>query len=445
MTQTPHVTVLGGGPAGLAAAAAARDLDLATTLFEADRLVGGTCRTIEVDGFRFDTGAHRVHDKDPAVTEWLARELGDRLHEVDAPSRIWDDGRWLDFPINAPGLVRHLGLAGSGLASIDLAYRRVTARRAPESFLDFALQAYGRPVADRFLLNYSEKLWGEAPKRLSTEIAGSRLAGLDLRSVLAETLSGRRRNHRHVEGRFLYPRGGIGAVPAVLAATCGHENIRTDSPIRAIEHDGERVTAVRTDASGPIAVDQIVSSLPLSTVAGMLDPKPPAAVAEAAARLRFRQVILVALFVDRPSLTDAATVYFPNRRFAFTRLCEPRNRCSTMAPDGRTSVVVEIPCFHLDPVWQASDDELISTVRTQLADTGLFRAHEVSGGAVRRQRNAYPVLETGISDAVSTLREHLRRLSNLSLVGRNGTFTYGWIHDMIAGGRRAIESIASPE
>ncbi|MEE4271549.1 MAG: FAD-dependent oxidoreductase [Thermoanaerobaculales bacterium] len=443
MTQTPHITVLGGGPAGLAAGAAARALDLGTTLFEADRVVGGTCRTIEVDGFRFDTGAHRVHDKDPAITEWLTRELGDRLHQVDAPSRIWDDGRWLDFPINAPGLVRHLGLGGSCLASVDLAYRRVKARKAADSFLDFALRAYGRPVAERFLLNYSEKLWGEAPERLSTEIAGSRLAGLDLRTVLAETLSRRRRNHRHVEGRFLYPRGGIGAVPTALATTCGRENIRTDSPIQAMEHDGERITAVRTNGSDPIAVDRVVSSLPLSTVAGILDPQPPAAVIEAAGRLRFRQVILVALFVDRPSLTDAATVYFPDRRFGFTRLCEPRNRCATMAPKGRTSVVVEIPCFRIDPVWRASDDELVSMARKQLAGAGLFQEHEVPGGVVRRQRNAYPVLETGISDAVSSLRKYLRRFSNLSLVGRNGTFTYGWIHDMIAGGRRAVDSIAA--
>lgn len=445
MTQTPHITVLGGGPAGLAAAASASDHGFGVTLFEANKTVGGNCRTIEVDGYRFDTGAHRVHDKDPEITAWLANRLGDKLHEVEAPSRIWDNGRWLAFPINGPGLVRHLGLGGSFRAAADLAYRRLALSRQPECFLDFALKAYGRPVADRFLLNYSEKLWGAPPGRLSTEIAGSRLAGLDLRTFLSETLFGRNRNSRHVEGRFLYPRGGIEAVPATLAAVCGHERIQTNSPIRAIEHDGRRITAIRTDSGGPIPVDEVISSLPLSTVAEILDPRPPVDVMTAVERLRFRQIVLVALFVNRPSLTDAATVYFPDRRFEFTRLCEPRNRCPTMAPEGRTSVVAEIPCFHDDEVWCASDDELVSSVLARLTATGLFDARDVSGGVVRRQHNAYPVLETGISDAIATIGDHLHRLSNLRLVGRCGTFTYGWIHNMIREGRQAVASIGRAE
>jgi protoporphyrinogen oxidase len=445
MAQTPHITVLGGGPAGLAAGAAARDYGFDVTLFEAADVIGGNCRTIEVGAYRFDTGAHRVHDKDPEITAWLAHRLGDRLHEVEAPSRIWDNGRWLAFPINGPGLVRHLGLGGSFRAAVDLAYRRLTLNRHPECFLDFALKAYGRPVSEKFLLNYSEKLWGVPSNGLSTEIAGSRLAGLDLRTFLSETLFGRNRNSRHVEGRFLYPRGGIEAVPATLAAVCGHEHIRTNSPIRAIEHDGRRITAIRTDSPGPIPVDEVISSLPLSTVAEILDPQPPVAVMAAAKRLRFRQIILVALFVDRPSLTDAATIYFPDRRFEFTRLSEPRNRCATMAPEGRTSVVAEIPCFCDDDIWRASDDELVSSVLARLAATGLVDAREVSGGVVRRQHNAYPVLETGISDAIATIVRHLDLLSNLRLVGRCGTFTYGWIHNMIREGRRAVASIGRAE
>jgi protoporphyrinogen oxidase len=72
-------------------------------------------------------------------------------------------------------------------------------------------------------------------------------------------------------------------------------------------------------------------------------------------------------------------------------------------------------------------------------------AREVSGGVVRRQHNAYPVLETGISDAIATIVRHLDLLSNLRLVGRCGTFTYGWIHNMIREGRRAVASIGRAE
>ncbi len=441
MTFAPHLTILGGGPSGLAAGAAARERGLEAIVLEAAERVGGNCRTIRVGDFSFDTGAHRVHDKDPEVTNWLTGRLGEALREVEAPSRIWDDGRWLGFPITAGEMVRHLGMAASAGAALDLATRRLRSRSAPVDFEDFALRAYGRPVAERFLLNYSEKLWGASCRRLSVEIAGARLAGLDLRSFASETLFGRNGRARHVEGRFLYPRGGIEAVADTMAEACGRDRIRTKTAVTGIEHAGGRIRAVRTGGDDRLPVDQVISSLPMSVLVEMLDPPPSDGVVSAARTLRFRHVVLVALFIDRPSLTDAATVYFPDRRFEFTRLCEPRNRCPTMAPDDRTSVVAEIPCFAGDTAWTMSDDEAIALVGRRLTDAGWFAAGEIAGGAVRRLTNAYPVLETGAGDAAAEIRSHLGGLRNLRLVGRNGTFTYGWIHDMVRGGWRAIAEL----
>lgn len=186
-----------------------------------------------------------------------------------------------------------------------------------------------------------------------------------------------------------------------------------------------------------------MSSLPLSVVNKTLDPKPPASVAAAVNRLRFRQVVLVALFIDRPSLTDAATVYFPDRRFEFTRICEPRNRCPSMAPEGQTSLVAEIPCFTDDPIWTASDDETMAAVRRRLAETGLFGEDEVIGGSVYRLHNAYPVLETGLDEALAEISRYLTRFDNLRTVGRGGTFSYGWIHNMIRDGRNSVAEIAA--
>lgn len=442
MTTPPHITILGGGPAGLAAGAAARDHGLEAMVLEAQDRVGGNCQTLEVDGFRFDSGAHRVHDKDPEITAWLAGRLGDELHEVAAPSRIWDEGRWLGFPITGGELLRHMGFGSSLAAGADLAYRRLTRFGPPENFRDFALTAYGRPVARRFLLNYSEKLWGAPCDRLSTEIAGKRLAGLDLRTFISESLIRRKGRSRHVEGRFLYPRGGIKAVPAVLAEDCGHDRIRTGTQVEGMEHDSHRITAVRVAGGERISVDEVVSSLPLSVVIKTLEPAPPASVKAAVDRLRFRQVVLVALFIDRPSLTDAATIYFPDRRFEFTRICEPRNRCPSMAPEGRTSLVAEIPCFTDDPIWRASEEETMTTVCRRLAETGLFGEDEVVGGSVYRLHNAYPVLETGLDDALAEIGRYLTRFDNLRTVGRGGTFSYGWIHNMIRDGRNSVAEIA---
>jgi protoporphyrinogen oxidase len=442
MTRNPHITVLGGGPAGLAAGAAATGSGLEAVVLEAADRVGGNCRTISIDGFRFDTGAHRIHDKAPEVTAWFADRLGDRMHQVTATSRIWDDGRLLPFPIASKDLVRHLGLGGCAAAAADLVYRRLKLRGRPGSFHEFALASYGRPVASRFLLDYSEKLWGAPSHRLSPSVAGKRLSGLDLRTFINDSLGRRTNSSRHVEGRFFYPRGGIGGVPATLAEACGRDRIRTRTRIETLEHDDRRVTAVRTDGGERLPIEEVVCSLPLSLTVSLLEPHPPDSVVDVARALRFRQVILVALFLDRPSVTGAATVYFPSARFPFTRVCEPRNRCPTMAPEGKTSLVIELPCFTNDGIWRASDEAIIDLVLRHLAETEWYGEGEILGGAVRRLSNAYPVLETGCEQRVAEIEAYLDRFTNLHMVGRGGTFTYGWIHDMVRAGRETVAAIA---
>ena len=111
MSATVHI--LGGGPAGLAAGFFAHRARFDVELFEAGEVVGGNARTIVRDGFRFDTGAHRFHAKDPFVTAIVRELLGDDLIEVDAPSAIYDAGRLIDFPLRVDDLLRSSGPMGS--------------------------------------------------------------------------------------------------------------------------------------------------------------------------------------------------------------------------------------------------------------------------------------------------------------------------------------------
>src|SRR5690606_13993051 len=80
------LNILGGGPAGLAAGYHARKEGLPFRVYEASSEVGGNCRTLRWGNVLFDTGAHRLHDRDPYVTAELRGLLGDDLLEVHAPS-----------------------------------------------------------------------------------------------------------------------------------------------------------------------------------------------------------------------------------------------------------------------------------------------------------------------------------------------------------------------
>src|SRR5262249_31571606 len=191
-----------------------------------------------------DSGAHRLHDKDPQATAEIKHLLGHDLRKIEVPSQIWHAGKFYDFPIAPLNLMKTLGpfrFAGAGLS---LLRGRFGKRTSDSSFEDSAVHAYGADIASRFLLNYSEKLWGAPARHLSPAICGARLKGLGLVSLLIEAALGKRANTRHLDGAFYYPRQGYGAIVEGLADACGRDRIQLEARVTRLFHDGGRITGV---------------------------------------------------------------------------------------------------------------------------------------------------------------------------------------------------------
>lgn len=442
--QTPHLIIVGAGMAGLSAAFEAASLGAAFDVYERLPRVGGLVTTFDEGGFRFDSGAHRLHDRVPDVTGRLRSLLAPHLQQVSAPSHIHSQGRLIEFPLAPLDVARALGpLAGARIA-LEVLAARLGGGRSGDDFESFAVRRYGRTLAERFLLGYSEKLWGLPCRRLSAALAGARLKGLSLASLLTEAVRGPSPRPRHLEGGFLYPSLGIGMVAEALADASGRERIRTGRSLDRLRHDGRRVTAVVCGGES-LEAQQVVSTMPLDQLVLALDPPAPPAVQQAARSLRFRDLLLVALRLDRPSVMASATLYLPDPGLPFTRIYEPRNRSRQMSPPGRTSLVAEVPFPHGEPPPDA--DELAAGLRRFVVAAGWVRSEEIAGHTVRHIPHAYPVLEVGSERAIGLVMAHLSGLGNLRVCGRNGTFTYASMHDAILAGAaaaRAALGVAPP-
>jgi protoporphyrinogen oxidase len=269
MPPNCHLTVLGGGLAGLATVHFARQAGAAATVYEADAQPGGNCRTFRWGEFLIDTGAHRLHDQDEEITrEWRAL-LGDDLERVEAPSEIWVSGKRLAFPLSAVDLMFRLGPRVCARAGWDVVRERLHPREV-ENFEQLSLRRYGATLANLVLLNYSEKLWGVPCRELSPGVSGKRLQGLSLASLLREALLGRRGAPRHLEGAFYYPRFGIGELTAKLVASCGAENVQVDSRVSRVNHADDRIISVAINGGASTAVERMVSTIPLAALVGAL-------------------------------------------------------------------------------------------------------------------------------------------------------------------------------
>lgn len=437
-----QLLILGGGIAGLAAGWAAANQDRSFVVLEAEPLPGGLCTTFEHEGFRFDSGAHRIHDKDPETTAALAELLGGNLHVVDRPSAIFDGARFVRFPLAALDVGRHLGLRNCARAARDVITARLRRPSGTDSFEEHAVRMYGRFIADRYLLNYSQKLWGESCAGLAPEVSGDRMKGMDLREALVGRFRPRRGSARHVEGRFLYPRGGIAAIIDALESAC-RGGLRTGARVTRLRHDGGRIVAVEVNGDSELEAGSVISTIRLDQLATLLDPPLPI-LAEHARHLHYRSLVLVALFLDVPSIMPFATAYFPTTEFPFTRIFEPRNRCPTMAPPGQTSLVAEIPCMRGDAAWEEPQDRIAERVLTFLERLDwLPRECALLGTSVRRIRDAYPVLSLNSVAHADALHKQLAPFTNLRLVGRNGRFEYSWIHGIVRTAGEAVGSLAT--
>ena len=433
------LTILGGGPAGLGVAFYAQRAGVPFVLFEKSADLGGMCRTLRHGEHLYDCGAHRFHEQDAEITRDVLEVMGDEMLAVDAPSVVWDRGRFVDFPPTPLNAIVSCGPIAALRIGVELLRAHLQPRECL-SFEDFAVGQFGKTLARRIVLNYSEKLWGLPAAQLSPDIATRRLKGMTLRSLFLELMFPSRKT-THIDGAFLYPRGGYGRIMQNLERPLPQGSLRRAHEVVRLECESGAITRIHfADGQAVAPRDRVVSTLPLTVLVKFLGEQISADARQAAASLRFRQIRLFFLRLKRPQLSANASIYIPDQEFCISRLYEPKNRSAAMAPADETSVVVEVPCFLDDPIQRMSNDDLAERVTAELVALKLVNRGEVVEWKHHFLANAYPVYSTEYSRKIRIITDALAQISNLSTLGRAGLFSYGHLHDQL---RMAKDCVAA--
>lgn len=392
--------------------------------------------------FLFDTGAHRFHDKDASITAEIKQLLGEKLRQVTAPSQIYYRGKWIHFPLSPGNLLKQM----DGNTLLKIAWenlRRRSHKQAHHDFKAFAENAYGKTLANLFLLNYSEKLWGKNAAELSPQISGGRLKNLNIAAFLKEITPGRWKNRSHLDGSFYYPEKGIGMIFQAIENEIGREKIHLNHRITAIHHDKNRIQTISVNNQSQVPTDVVINTLPLTQIFEMLRPLPPEELLAISRSIRFRDVRLAVFFLTKARFSENASLYFPDPALPFTRIYEPKNRSAFMAPAEKTCIVLEIPCFKNDPFFAMQDTDLRTVLTAILVKEKLLKASEINDFRSLRIPFAYPVLTVGFEEKVAKLHDYLKQFENHYLSGRNALFAYAHIHQLFAAGKEMVDIIAN--
>ncbi len=450
MTQAKkEVLILGGGLTGLSAGFILAGHGLPVTLFEADSAVGGISKTIEHQGFRFDLGGHRFFTKDPRIDAFVKKLMNGELITVPRKSKIFLRGKYFDYPLKPFNAAFRLGLpstarilGGYGIERLKHLFKEPEA----VSLEDWVVAHFGRPMFDIYFKEYSEKVWGIDCNRISAEWVDQRIQGLSLSKAIANAAFKKRTGEiPTLVDSFMYPRLGIGRISDVLKAGIEKSGrVFTRTRVEQINHAGGRMESVVVNSSGALRREdgsQFVSSMPVSALVKMLDPAPPERVKAAASKLRFRDLVIAAVMIDRPRVTDQTWIYIPERKIPFGRIHEPTNWSADMAPRGKTLLVLEFFSFEGDVMWDADDRTIADIGIDHLEQLGLIKRSDVIDSVVVRVPKAYPLFEVGYEKYFNEIAAYLAGFENLHSAGRSGMFRYYNMDHAMESGLDAAEKI----
>ncbi len=444
------VVILGAGLAGLSAGHALSKAGRHVALIEAGSTVGGMSRTVVGDGYRFDLGGHRFFTTDKRIEEYVKKLMGSEMLTVPRKSTILLRGKYFDYPLKPLNAI--FGLGGITTAKILLDYGLQRLKNWPAgkaravSLEDRVVRDFGRALFNLYFKEYSEKVWGVGCDRISADWVAQRIRGLSLGVAVKNALfkvCGK--DLPTLADHFLYPSLGIGRIAERLLEGTGERGtLHADTRVTRVYHSDGRIERVEAhNHKGPVVTegDEFVSSIPLNTLVGMLVPEAPWEVRDAAARLRYRDLVVVAIPVDRETATDQSWIYFPEKSVPFGRLHEPKNWSPLMAGEGKTVLVAEYFCFRGDDVWKARDEEIVETTIVHLEKLGFVDRKTAEGGQVVRVPRAYPLFEVGYIEHVTRIFEYLNGFSNLHAIGRSGMFRYFNMDHAIESGLDAARDV----
>jgi protoporphyrinogen oxidase len=166
--------------------------------------------------------------------------------------------------------------------------------------------------------------------------------------------------------------------------------------------------------------------MPMGALCAAMRPAADAATLDAAADLRYRDHLTVALVVPQEySFTDN-WIYIHDPEVEVGRVQNFGSWSPFMVKDGRTCLGLEYFVNEGDSMWTKPDEDLIEQGKREMHRLGLIAdPGRVEAGYVVRMPKAYPVYDEVYQDNVETMRKWLvANTPNVYPCGRNGMHKY---------------------
>lgn len=450
------VVVVGGGPAGLAAAYHLRQRGAEVVLCEASDRIGGLLRTEKRDGYVIEHGAESIITTKPEALE-LSKTLGlepriIRTRKENRGAYVVRGGQLVRIPkgfnVVAPaspmGLLKSdvLSWSGKARAALDVVLPR-GGQGDDESLGHFVRRRFGSELLERLAQPMAAGIYGAHPSRLSLRATMPRFLDFeeDARSVTLGLMrqAGAAQASGARYGMFINFDEGSEVLTRALHQQLG-DSVRLQTPVLGVEARTGGYT-VTLQGGEKLNADAVVLALPAWRTANLIRRILPGASSELRS-IPYGSAATVTMTWPRehvPHALDASGFVCPSveNRLVLAATWSSE-KWPGRAPDGRVLIRVFVGGNERDEVVGFEDAELEVIARRGLAELMAIEAPPL-WAIVDRYVRAMPRLQTGHLARISRIERDFAGIDGLAIAG--GFLRGVGIPDTLASGRRAAESL----
>ncbi len=461
-----RVVVLGGGPAGLAAAWSLAKDGHHVTILEKEANCGGMAATFQRGEYSYDLGPHNFHSSNSTLLAFLQNALGDDFRPNPPKIEIYFRKKHIRHPFEGFDLLNAMnGLTALACAS-SFFWSRIKSIFIPVfkddgTYRTWLINRFGKHFFDIFFGPYTEKVWGVPTSELSDIVAKKRVPVKSLFEVVKSAILRKHQFHQEHPKTIpsYYPRYGSGQVidffkneflqlggeiitnTQIIGMNC------SDNTISSIEFlttgQPSRIIRAKPDCDQKLS---ILSTIPIDQLVQYMQWNVPAEIIDSANKLKFTQEVLLYININVINPLGVHWLYFSEAIFPFNRIYDIANFSSDMVPSGKTTLCLEITCAKNDPVWNMDDHELFEYCFAPLEQHGFLSRNVVEEYHTRRLTHAYPSFRVGYQQHLSKIIEYIdASKNNLWSFGRQGLFAYVNVDEVIWMGLQVASNLSMKE
>ena len=431
------VILIGAGLLGLRTADLLSQKGYQVELVEASHATGGMVgtfrRNFQGKDFYFDYGPHLFFEEFKDVYQEL---IGEDLQYITGNFSMIVEGKPVAYPLKIKEMIKNLPFRMVGPVGVEVIYNELFKINSNiHSLEEWMTTRFSKILFRRFYAPYIQKCNGLPPSEVAVDWATERthVMGNSLLEVLwkrFKTALSKKSETPNLPSSdriaAYYPQKGAGEITDALTQRILSRGgiIHLNSSLNKVTLEDTAVGWISIEKGNQeikLKADHYISTIPLPTLIKNISPAVSLSHLEADNYLKYRHLILLYLIINQPHVLDCIEIFYADTDVIFKRIYEPKRLSDSMAPPDKTSLCLEICCDETDTF---AEKELYKKAIHNLSQAGIVTPDKVSHYFTVRLPHAYPIYRQGFKEKVDLLLGDIKGISNLTTIGRQGSFKY---------------------